>query len=93
MKEKRSVLLICIVTRVVSSLATLAIVCLAGCGWSKFAQTALALNGVPSWNRMPVRRLKVHVRPPFEAFHDFASNGTTVVVPAFIILRLLSYRR
>ena len=48
---------------------------------SKFAQTAFALNGVPSWNRIPVRRLNDHTRPPFEAFHDLASDGTTVVVP------------
>ena len=48
---------------------------------SKFAQTAFALNGVPSWKRTPVRSLNVHTRPPFVAVHDFASFGTTIVVP------------
>src|SRR5574337_368228 len=37
--------------------------------------TASALNGVPSWNLTPGRRLKVSVMPSLDVFHEVASSG------------------
>ena len=50
---------------------------------SKLAQTASALNGVPSWNLTPSRRWNVHVRPSLLVSHDVARDGTTSEVPGF----------
>jgi hypothetical protein len=48
---------------------------------SKFAQTAFALNAVPSWNFTPVRRLNVHVFPSFDCVQLVARSGRRFVVP------------
>ena len=53
----------------------------------KLKQTALALNGVPSWNFTPGRRLNVQLRPFFEVDQLVASWGTTTVRPGLRLTR------
>ena len=48
---------------------------------SKLKQTASALNGVPSWNVTPWRRLNVQDMPSGEASQLSASDGSTSEVP------------
>src|SRR5574337_2101397 len=43
---------------------------------SRLKATASALNGVPSWNFTPGRRLKVSVMPSLEVLHEVASSGS-----------------
>src|SRR5687767_915200 len=42
--------------------------------------TASAVSGVPSWNLIPPRSLKVYCNPSFEMVHDSASPGTICVL-------------
>jgi hypothetical protein len=42
---------------------------------SKFAFTAAALKGSPSWNFTSLRRVKVYTRPSGERSHFSASHG------------------
>ena len=54
---------------------------------SKLAQTASALNSVPSWNFTPSCRSKLKVLPSGEVSQDFASNGASSVVPGLVETR------
>jgi len=47
----------------------------------KFAQTAAALNAVPSENFTPLRSWNVQARPFLLAFHDVARLGAMMLVP------------
>ena len=48
---------------------------------SKFAQTAVASSGVPSWNVTPSRRVNVQVLPSGVDVHSVARPGSSSVVP------------
>ena len=47
----------------------------------KLKQTASALNGVPSWNVTPSRRVKVHSVPSGLDDHSVARPGASSEVP------------
>ena len=53
----------------------------------KLAQTAAALNGVPSVNLTFGRSANVHDFPAFDDFQLVASDGATVVVPGLRLTR------
>ena len=53
----------------------------------KLAQTASALNGSPSVNFTPLRRVKVHVLPSADGSHFSASSGSISAVPALMPTR------
>ena len=54
---------------------------------SKFLQTASALNGSPSWNFTPSRRVKVQLVPDASGSHFSASSGSISALPALMPTR------